>query len=91
LAAGQNKSCDIEARQAHKSGGAAAGLLSESSPFLRQFRFQTAARLKLRHPFEASVGDTDLSAQPPRRLTRWSSARCLAGSNAKNAYDLDRK
>ena len=91
LAAGENKSCDIEARHAHKSGGAAAGLRYQSSPFLRHFRFRIAARLKLRHPFEASAKDADLSGQPCRRLTHWSSARCLAGSNAKNAYELDRE
>src|SRR5215216_4310844 len=72
-------------------GDAATGSLSESSPFLRHFRFQAAPRLKLRHPFEAPVKDADLPGQPSRRPTRWSSAHCLAGGNAKNAYDLDRK
>src|ERR1044072_993974 len=52
-AAGENKSCDIEARQACKSGDAAPDLQFESSPFLRHFHCPAAMRLKLRHPFEA--------------------------------------
>ncbi|MEH2508372.1 hypothetical protein V1290_007183 [Bradyrhizobium sp. AZCC 1578] len=89
-AAAQNRSCDIGARPARKSGGLGAGQRSESSTFFRHFRSAAAKRLKVQHPFEAPTWDADSAEQPSRRPTRWSCKRCLAECTAKTAYEIDK-
>jgi hypothetical protein len=61
----------------------------ESSLFLRHFRPRAVPRLKLRHPCRGFVRKAGFRQQPNDQLARWPSVRCLAKSNAKNAYEID--
>jgi hypothetical protein len=63
----------------------------ETSSFLRHFRVRAVPRLKLRQLHNASAGEAGLLRQPSGRLKRWPFVRCLAGSNAESAYEIDIK
>jgi hypothetical protein len=47
------------------------------------------SRLKLRQLLNPSAGTLRSHPQPSGRLRRWLFVRCLAGSIAENAYEID--